>query len=122
MKVTGKIVEVKDTHQVSDTFKKRVFILEYADNPQYPEYITFELIQDRCELIDGFQVGQEVEVSFNLKGRKWITPEGETKYFNSLQAWRVEVLAKEKSQAPEQDGTIQQATANSAMIEDDLPF
>lgn len=122
MKVSGKILEVKDIQQVSDTFKKRVFILEYADNPQYPEYITFELIQDRCELIDGFQVGQEVEVSFNLKGRKWINPEGETKYFNSLQAWRVEALAKEQSQAPEQDSTIRQAPADSAIIEEDLPF
>ncbi|MEM7055748.1 MAG: DUF3127 domain-containing protein [Bacteroidota bacterium] len=122
MKITGKILEVKDTHQVSDTFKKRMFTLEYADNPQYPEYITFELIQDRCELIDGFQVGQEIEVSFNLKGRKWVNPEGETKYFNSLQAWRIETLAKEQSQAPEQVSATQQATTDAAIVEDELPF
>lgn len=122
MKITGKILEVKDTHQVSDTFKKRTFILEYADNPQYPEYITLELIQDRCELIDGFQVGQEIEVSFNLKGRKWVNPEGETKYFNSLQAWRIETPTKEQSQAPEQVSATQQATTDAAIVEDELPF
>ena len=123
MKVNGRILEIKDTQQVSDAFKKRVFVLEYADNPQYPEYITFELIQDRCDLIDGFKVGQEVEVSFNLKGRKWINPEGETKYFNSLQAWRIEAPTKEQGQAPEQPGATQQATEGSSpSIEDDLPF
>jgi len=64
MKVIGKLLEMQATQQVSDTFKKRVFILEHAENPQYPEYISFELIQDRCDLLDSFQLGQEVEISF----------------------------------------------------------
>lgn len=122
MKITGKILEVKDTQQISDTFKKRVFVLEYADNPQYPEYITFDLVQDRCNLIDGFQVGQDVEVSFNLKGRKWTNPAGETRYFNSLQAWRIEDLAKERAQPATQEDAAQQAVEDTATLEDDLPF
>lgn len=121
MKVTGKLLEIKETQQVSDTFKKRMFVLEYLENPQYPEYVSFELIQDRCDLLDGFQPGQDVEVSFNLKGRKWVNPEGETKYFNSLQAWRIEATAQASSQAVSGEKPPQNITAE-ANEEDDLPF
>ncbi|MEL7065134.1 MAG: DUF3127 domain-containing protein [Bacteroidota bacterium] len=120
MKVIGKLLEVKETQQVSDTFKKRTFVLEYAENPQYPEYISFELVQDRCSLLDNSQTGQEVEVSFNLKGRKWINPEGETKYFNSLQAWRIETVAGSPAASEEQKATS--AAAVEPTQEDDLPF
>lgn len=121
MKVTGKLLEIKETQQVSETFKKRSFVLEYAENPQYPEYVSFELIQDRCSLLDSFQPGQEVEVSFNLKGRKWINPEGETKYFNSLQAWRIEAASPANSQAPEAT-TTPSTTPAEGNDADDLPF
>ena len=123
MKVIGKILEVKDTQQVSDSFKKRSFIVEYAENPQYPEYISFELIQDRCSLLDGFQAGQEVEVSFNLKGRKWVNPEGETKYFNSLQAWRIDEATSSGSSSGMTTSTPQSPDASSTTNEEnDLPF
>jgi hypothetical protein len=98
MKIIGKIVEIQDAQQVSETFKKRSFVLEYAENPQYAEYISFETIQDKCSLLDNFHAGQEVEVSFNLRGRKWINPEGETRYFNTLQAWRLDSLAQGSNQ------------------------
>jgi len=120
MKILGRITEIKESQQVSDTFRKRSFVVEYAENAQYPEYISFELIQDRCELLDSFQLGQEVEVSFNLKGRKWVNPEGETKYFNSLQAWRIEVPNNNREQMP---ATETPASGNNSMNdEDDLPF
>lgn len=124
MKISGKILVINDTQQVSDTFQKRSFVLTYTENPQYPEYITFELLQERCSLIDGFQVEQEVEVSFNLRGRKWTNPEGETKYFTSLQAWRIASLAKEGAEPIVQKDTVQQATeeGTSAVDGDDLPF
>lgn len=118
MKILGKIIDIKEAQQVSDSFKKRNFVVEYAENSQYAEYITFELIQDRCELLDTFQAGQEVEVSFNLKGRKWIAPDGETKYFNSLQAWRIE---SPSSNNIEQKPVIEATTPNITE-EDDLPF
>jgi Domain of unknown function (DUF3127) len=122
MKVTGKLLEIQATQQVSDTFKKRVFILEHAENPQYPEYISFELIQDRCDLLDSFQPGQEVEISFNLKGRKWATPEGATKYFNALQAWRIEAVAPGSSQVTSEENTSTHSMTAAANEEDDLPF
>ncbi|MTI29890.1 DUF3127 domain-containing protein [Cytophagales bacterium RKSG123] len=85
----AKILEISETVQITDSFRKREFVVEFAENPQYPEYIKFEMIQDKCDLLNSFSVGQEVEVHFNLKGRKWTDPQGNVKYFNSLQAWRV---------------------------------
>ncbi len=90
MEVQGKLLEISDTVQIKETFRKRDFVLEYSDNPQYPEYVKFECIQDKCDMLDNYAVGQDVTVSFNLKGRKWVDPQGETKYFNSLQAWRMQ--------------------------------
>lgn len=90
MDIKGKILEIFNTQDVTNTFRKREFILEYAENPQYPELLKFELIQEKCDLLDKFSAGQEVNVFFNLKGRKWTDPKGEVKYFNSLQAWRLQ--------------------------------
>ena len=121
MKVTGRILEMQETQQVSDTFRKRTFVLEYTENPQYPEYISFELIQDRCDLLDNFQPNQDVEVSFNLRGRKWINPEGVTKYFNSLQAWRIETVGPANGQTPNEE-KFTTTNTTSSNEEDDLPF
>jgi len=99
--------------------------VEYADNPQYPEFIKFELIQDKCDLIDNLKVDQEVDVHFNLKGRKWTDPQGEVKYFNSLQAWRIDPAAGPTEEMQDGDpGSSQEpawldADDNS---DDDLPF
>ncbi|WP_349530897.1 DUF3127 domain-containing protein [Reichenbachiella sp. MALMAid0571] len=89
MEIKGKLIEKSETANVTATFKKREFVLEYAENPQYPEFIKFELIQDKCDQLDGFNIGQEINVAFNLKGRKWTDPQGVVKYFNSLQAWKL---------------------------------
>jgi hypothetical protein len=121
MKVIGRLLEIQETQQVSDAFRKRVFILEHAENPQYPEYISFELIQDRCDLLDSFQPGQDVEISFNLKGRKWVNPEGATKYFNALQAWRIEAVAPGIDQTPS-EAMLSTNNIAAANEENDLPF
>lgn len=90
MNIKCKLLEKSDEMQVSPTFRKREFVVEFAENPQYPEFVKFELIQDKCSLLDPIQPGQEIDVHFNLKGRKWTDPKGEVKYFNSLQAWKIE--------------------------------
>ena len=59
-------------------------------NEQYPQNIIIEFVQDKCELLDSFEVNDIVKVNINLRGREWVNPEGETKYFNSIQAWRIE--------------------------------
>ena len=131
MEIQGKLIELSDTTQVTDTFRKREFVVEYADNPQYPEFVKFECIQDRCDLLNNFQVGQELTVSFNLKGRKWVDPQGNTKYFNSLQAWRIQPAAGEtapppppstQSSAPETSSGGNDSLLSASDEEDDLPF
>jgi len=79
-----------DTNQVTERFRKREFVLELADNPQYPQFVMFQLTGNRCENIESFHVGDEVKVEFQLRGREWQSPQGETRYFNSLDVWTVE--------------------------------
>ncbi|WP_258099719.1 DUF3127 domain-containing protein [Marinoscillum pacificum] len=93
MTVDGKLIEKSETQEVTNSFKKREFVVEYAENPQYPEFLKFELIQTNCQQLDAFNIGDEMTISFNLKGRKWTDRSGEVKYFNSLQAWRLEKKA-----------------------------
>jgi len=89
MQIKGKIHEILPTNQVSDSLKKRDLILEYAENPQYPEYLKFEATNDKCAALDNFRPGQEVVVDFNLKGRPWTDKTGKKTYFNSLQIWKI---------------------------------
>jgi hypothetical protein len=124
MNIKGKILELKDTVQVTDTFKKREFIVEYAENPQYPEFVKLELVQDKCDLIDNLSIGQEVDVHFNLRGRKWTDPQGEIKYFNSLQAWRIDPVSSSPAQEQGDPGSGQEPAWLNAdeNTDDDLPF
>ena len=90
MNISAKIIEIFETAKVTDTFKKREFVVEYSENPQYPEFIKFEFIQEKCDLLDSYSINDEVDISFNLKGRKWTDPQGNDKYFNTLQAWKID--------------------------------
>ena len=89
MEIKGKLKKISETIQISERFRKREFVIEYASNPDFPQPLQFEMVQDRCELLDPFEVGQNVEVFFDLRGREWTNPQGEVKYFNSLQAWKL---------------------------------
>ena len=123
MNLKAKILEIFETTQVTDTFKKREFVVEYAENPQYPEFIKFELTQDRCDLISQFKPGDEVDVWFNLRGRKWTDPQGQVKYFNSLQAWKIDSVQAESTK-PEEGGLESQKEPEwlASDDDDDLPF
>lgn len=92
MEVKGKVHEVGATQQVTDSFKKRDLILAIAENPQFVEYVRFELTQDNTSKADGLNVGDEVDVAFNLRGRPWTNKDGVTTYFNSLVAWKINKL------------------------------
>ena len=120
MIVEGKIVEKYDTQNIKDTFKKREFVLEYAENPQYPEFVKFELIQSNCDQLDSINIGDDVSVNFNLKGRKWTDPQGEVKYFNSLQAWRVDKKSEANGDTPPPPS--QEWAKEDFSQDDDLPF
>jgi hypothetical protein len=90
MQVAGKIVAIMPTQVVSEKFSKREFVVETPD--QYPQQILFQLTQDKCSILDSLKVGQEVDVHLNIRGRSWQNPQGETKYFNTLEAWKIDVL------------------------------
>jgi hypothetical protein len=89
-KQEGTLKVANATQVISEKFSKREFVIETSD--QYPQLIMFQLTQDKCNLLDGFGVGNKLEVSFNLRGREWTSPAGEVKYFNTLEAWRLERL------------------------------
>jgi hypothetical protein len=90
LKARGKLHLVGETKQISDRFQKREFVVELVDNPRYPQLVMFQLTGERCGMLDGFSVGDEVDIDFSLRGREWRSPKGETKYFNSLDVWTVE--------------------------------
>lgn len=95
MEITNaKLIEKYDTATFGASgFKKREFVVEFAENPEYPEFVKFELIQDKCEQLDPINIGGMMDVSFQLKGRKWTNPKGEVVYFNALQAWKIKPVS-----------------------------
>jgi hypothetical protein len=90
MNVKGKVIVVNDTTVFSEKFSLRKFVVEMEGN--YPQPIEMQVTQDKCSLLDTISVGMVVEVSINLRGKSWTNPQGETKYFNTLEAWRIERL------------------------------
>jgi hypothetical protein len=89
-KLNGTLKVANETQVISEKFSKREFVIETQD--QYPQLVIFQATQDKCNLLDGIGVGSKLEVSFNLRGREWTSPGGEVKYFNTLEAWRIDVL------------------------------
>lgn len=92
MTVKGKIHTIFETKQVSERFTKREFVVTLADNPKYPQVVMFQLTGDRVGQLDSLSFDDEVSIEFSLRGREWRSPSGEVKYFNTLDAWKVERL------------------------------
>lgn len=91
MEIQGRIKMIDETRTYgSNGFRKREVVITTEE--QYPQDILVEFVQDKTNLLDAFQVGQQVRISINLRGREWVNPQGETKYFNSIQGWRIEKL------------------------------
>jgi hypothetical protein len=127
MEVTGKIKKIDETKSYGASgFRKREVVL--TTDEQYPQMILVEFIQDKCDLLDNFNLEDEVKISINLKGREWINPEGVAKYFNSIQGWRIEkIQVKDANQiAPiEAIDAFEAADSDSSSFNeepDDLPF
>ncbi len=91
--IKGTIKLINPSQAVSAKFTKREFVVEIPDG-KYPQTVQFQLSGDRCSVIDDYKVGDEVRVTFNLRGREWKNPQGETKYFNSLDVWKLERLSE----------------------------
>ena len=117
LQTSGRLHKLFETEQKSERFRLREFVLEVVDNPSYPQYVKFQLTQDRCENLDNFQEGDDVKVEFNLRGREWTNREGKVIYFNSLDVWE---LKKETGA-----GNASTPSANEPpppTDDDDVPF
>jgi Domain of unknown function (DUF3127) len=122
LNVTGSL-KVKNNEQVvSEKFRKREFVITDSSS-QYPQYISFQLTQDKCPLLDSYNIGDEITVHFNLRGREWKSPQGEIKYFNSLEAWRIERKGNAVVNAPANESYPAPTIEDMPMdVKDDLPF
>ena len=120
MEITGTIKVIHKEEKVSDKFKKRVFVITDTAS-QYPQIIPFELVNDKCGLIDAYKAGDEVKVLFNVRGREWTSPKGELKYFTSLNAWRIESVSSGNQSEPTVEYTPESFSADKTES-DDLPF
>jgi len=114
MKVSGFIDFIGERQQVSDTFTKReIWIKQEGD---YPQTLNIQFTKDRCDLLDGFAVGQPVVVDINLRGRTWESPQGETKCFNTIEGWRIVGEERQAQAVPPAP------SAEPSENDDDLPF
>ena len=127
MELTGKIKWIDEVKTYgSNGFRKREIVITTQE--QYPQNILVEFVQDKCELLDPYQIGQDVRIGINLRGREWINPEGQTKYFNSIQGWRIDQLdqvSNNDESIPVQkpfETTDLNKDQNDSDEEDDLPF
>ena len=107
----GTIEVINDTQVISDKFQKREFVIN--DGSEYPQSVAFELTQTNCDELDKYVEGQEVTVHFNLRGRRW-EKDGKVRFFNTLQAWKIESEAKPKAKAKSKKEAVTE--------KDDLPF
>ena len=118
MEVQGTIKVKKETETFgAKGFRKREFVITTSE--QYPQDIQVELVQDKCDLLDQYSVGDAVKVSINLRGREWINPEGVAKYFNSVQGWRIESVQLEEG---EELPSLTVADNELEAVDSDLPF
>jgi len=123
MEVQGKIKRISETQILgSGGFRKREVVVTTEE--QYPQHLAIEFVQDKTELLNNFREGQSVKVSINLRGREWVSPQGETKYFNSIQGWRIDAV----DASAQADSPVPPAAAFQPLEEmndeeqDDLPF
>lgn len=122
LEITGRLHKVFDTEQKTESFKAREFVIETQG--EYPQFVKFQLTQDRCDLIENYKEGDGLKVHFDLRGREW-----QGKYFTNLNAWKIE--AEEDMSRPASDENfsqdVPQASAPESNIDsredlDDLPF
>ena len=97
--ITGKVIDISPVNQVSEKFKKREFVIEKKETGStavFIDYIKFQLLQDKCDLINESFMNEEIKVSFNIKGNKW-ERDGKINYFTNLDAWRIEKVSSAAS-------------------------
>ena len=112
MEITGKIKFIGADQQVSASFRKRELVVSTEE--QYPQHILVNFVQDKCDILNSYQQGQKVAVGINIRGREWISPAGETKYFNDIQGWKINAVVGTQNAPIPQDAQLTDT--------DDLPY
>ena len=123
MEISGKIKWIDEIRTYgSNGFRKKELVITTQE--QYPQNILIEFTQEKCELLDNYEIDDNIKIGINIRGREWINPEGQTKYFNSIQGWRIE-----KTEIPDIENKPESLTTNTEPPpqdvneeEDDLPF
>lgn len=123
MEISGKIKWIDEVRTYgSNGFRKKELVITTQE--QYPQNILIEFTQEKCELLDKYEIDDNIKIGINIRGREWINPEGQTKYFNSIQGWRIE-----KIEIPDIENKPESFTTNTESPsqdvneeEDDLPF
>jgi len=110
MEINGKIKVLNETQTiVASGFRKREVVI--ITNEQYPQHVLIEFIQDKCDLLNNFTINDDVKIAINIRGKEWISPEGQARYFNTLQGWKIN-----------HDGEVSKPKQSEVNDEDDLPF
>lgn len=117
MELSGKVHFIGQQIQVSETFCKRELVVKTDE--QYPQFVSVNFIKDKCDLLNGLTLGQEVTVGINLRGREWTNPQGEVKYFNDIQGWSIKAGAVDNTTVNE---PVFETTSVINQPENDLPF
>ncbi|TLP82611.1 DUF3127 domain-containing protein [Maribacter sp. ACAM166] len=124
MEIEGKVKLIGEAQTFgSNGFRKRELVV--TTDEQYPQHIMVEFVQDKCDLLNSYGVGQDVKVSINLRGREWTNPQGQVKYFNSIQGWRIENVSQSQPEGmppvPPMEA-FEPADKLNEEDHDDLPF
>ena len=119
----GKVKVVGSTVAITEKFSKREFVVTDGSGV-YPQDIQFQLTQDKCNLIDSLVIGDEVEVNFNLSGREWVNPKGESKFFNTLDVWKISKIGSNAVKNAQGQGFEPKKSVMpiAEEVNDDLPF
>ena len=136
MKISGAIHHIGNVERVSEKFQKRDFVIETGD--KFPQRILMQLTPDKVSLADNLKLGQVVECSINLRGREWVSKDGEIKWFNTIECWSMQFANAETTNSFEQrtfsqmnqkteSQPVHQAPAKKPLTdmfedEDDVPF
>lgn len=109
MDLKGELIRIYDTKQVSEKFTLREFVIETKE--QYPQSIILQVSQEKCKVLDNYKLGDLVQVSINVRGRKWTDKEGNDRFFNTLEVWKITNESSTPATIPV-----------PAVKENDLPF
>ena len=114
MNIEGRVYKIQDEQIISDKFKLRKLVIEQGGD--YPQFIEVQFTQDRCDLLSSVNVGEEVNIHINVRGRLWTGNDGVEKCFNTFEGWKIEKGATAVEQPNSMDELPREDDA------DNLPF